>query len=231
MNRWTFPRYFFPSQYEWNVLKVSPARGLQVGGPHRFRSRGTTRSSLLDQDSGHLCGGRRIHLSGHSDWNVYQISGRFPFLLACKLTLRRLLVRHNLVALLLHPLLIRDADEPCSVMSLNRLSQRHLGPRPRLCLLTLWFQIGILEMTDVHKRSKMESSLLFLCFQNDHRFAVHFGHLPHRQLFDLRPFLVHCSYYIRNFHYLVHKNKLVHKIIMTQPVEPHLRNVIFVIFW
>ena len=34
-------------------------------------------------------------------------------------------------------------------------------------LLILWFQLRIREMTDVHQRSKMDSSLFFLCFQND----------------------------------------------------------------
>ena len=35
----------------------------------RFRSRGTIGSSMLDHDLGHVCFGRRIQTSGHSDWN------------------------------------------------------------------------------------------------------------------------------------------------------------------
>ena len=42
----------------------SPASGC----PYKFRSRGTTGSSLCDVDVGHLCRGRRIHMSGHSDF-------------------------------------------------------------------------------------------------------------------------------------------------------------------
>ena len=44
----------------------SPAKGW----PYRFRSRGTTGSSILDHDLGHLCFGRRIQLSGHSDFGI-----------------------------------------------------------------------------------------------------------------------------------------------------------------
>ena len=39
------------------------------GWPCRFRSRGTTGSSILDHDFGHLCRGGRIQMSGHSDLN------------------------------------------------------------------------------------------------------------------------------------------------------------------
>ena len=39
--------------------------------PYRFRSRGTTGSSILDHDFGHLCRGRRIQMSGHSDFGIF----------------------------------------------------------------------------------------------------------------------------------------------------------------
>ena len=51
----------------------SPARGW----PYRFLSRGTTGSSILDNDFSHLCRGRRIQMSGHSD------SGIFSNLVGC----------------------------------------------------------------------------------------------------------------------------------------------------
>ena len=44
----------------------SPAKGW----PYRFRSRGTTGSSILDHDFGQLCRGRRIQMSGHSDLGI-----------------------------------------------------------------------------------------------------------------------------------------------------------------
>ena len=39
--------------------------------PYRFRSRGTTGSSILDHDFGHLCRGKRIQMSGHSDFGIF----------------------------------------------------------------------------------------------------------------------------------------------------------------
>ena len=39
--------------------------------PYRFRSRRTTGSSILDHDFGHLCRGRRIQMSGHSDFRIF----------------------------------------------------------------------------------------------------------------------------------------------------------------
>ena len=49
----------------------SPAKGW----PYRFRSRGTTGSSILDHDLRHLCRGRRIQMSGHSDLGMFNIFG------------------------------------------------------------------------------------------------------------------------------------------------------------
>ena len=49
----------------------SPAKGW----PYRFRSRGTTGSSMLDHDLGHLCRGRRIQMSGHSDFGTFNDLG------------------------------------------------------------------------------------------------------------------------------------------------------------
>ena len=41
------------------------------GWPYRFLSRRTTGSSILDHDLGHLCRGRRIQMSGHSDLGFF----------------------------------------------------------------------------------------------------------------------------------------------------------------
>ena len=40
------------------------------GCPNKFRSRGTTGSSMLDHDFGHVCRGRRVHIYGHSDFGI-----------------------------------------------------------------------------------------------------------------------------------------------------------------
>ena len=51
----------------------SPAKGW----PYRFRSGGTTWFSILDNDFGHLCRGKRIEMSGHSDVGFFIIFGAF----------------------------------------------------------------------------------------------------------------------------------------------------------
>ena len=63
-----------------NCLSHSnPARGW----PYRFRSGGTAGSSMLDQDSGHVSRGRRIHTSGQSDFEIFHNFGVSLFLLVC----------------------------------------------------------------------------------------------------------------------------------------------------
>ena len=74
----------------------SPANGW----PHRFRPRGTTGFSILDHDLGHLCRGRRIPMSGHSDLDFSTTCEHLPFLHGCKRILRLLLVLRILVVLL-----------------------------------------------------------------------------------------------------------------------------------
>ena len=49
---------------------------------------------------------------------------------------------------------------------------------PAFVQLTLRFQLRIFEMTDVHRRSKMDCSFALLCFQDDLLFALYLGHLP-----------------------------------------------------
>ena len=149
-----------------------------------------TRSPLLDQDSGHLCGGRRVRLSGHSDWNVYQISGRFPFLLACKLILRRLLVRPNLVALLLHPLLIRDADEP--LFSDEPESSFAMSPwdhDPALVFCRFGSRSAFLRWQMSISGAKWKVLCSFCASRMPTVLLFTLVICPHRQLFGLRPSL------------------------------------------
>ena len=71
---------------------------------------------------------------------------------------------------------------------------------PSFVSLKCWFQLRVLEMTHIHQRSKMDRSLLFVCFQDDLLLALRFGHWPSQQLFELLPFLVHCCFCIQDFH-------------------------------
>ena len=45
--------------------------GPAKGWPYKFLSRRTTASSVLDHDLGHLCFGRRIQISGHSGFGIF----------------------------------------------------------------------------------------------------------------------------------------------------------------
>ena len=68
LNKKTFPIGYFSrsrsNKTSSNCLSHdNPAHGC----PSKFGLRSTTRSSMFAQDFGHLCRGRRIHTSGHSD--------------------------------------------------------------------------------------------------------------------------------------------------------------------
>ena len=69
----------------------SPAKGW----PYRFRSRGTTGSSILDHDFGHVCRGRRTQMSGHSDFEIFNNLGASSIFSGYEQTLRPLLVPRN----------------------------------------------------------------------------------------------------------------------------------------
>ena len=143
------------------------------------------------------------------------------------LILRRLHVLRNLVALQRHPLLSRPTYVTQTNLalwilhsSLYRLSQYHLRAQPGLCIFdTSAPTPHFFGMTDFHQRGKMDCSLPFFCFQDDLPFC-----------FLLWPCFVHCCFCIQNFHRLGKRSALVHKIIMTQWVEPLLSYVIFMIF-
>ena len=63
----TFSQLYFKKMFSNCLFLNSPAKGW----PYRFRSRGTTGSSILDHDFGHLSRGRRIQMSGHSDFGIF----------------------------------------------------------------------------------------------------------------------------------------------------------------
>ena len=67
----TFSQLYFNRTFSNCLSHNSPAKGC----PYRFRSRGTTGSPILDHDLGHLCRGRRIEMSGHSDLVFFSNSG------------------------------------------------------------------------------------------------------------------------------------------------------------
>ena len=101
--------------------------------PYRFRSRGTTGSSILDHDWGHLCRWRRIQMSGHSDLG-FLLPG-FKQILGQVLVLRRLAVwRWSPWLLLLSFVMLMILAQWILHKTLNRLLQYHLEVQLDLCI-------------------------------------------------------------------------------------------------
>ena len=101
----------------------SPARGW----PSRLRSRGTTGSSILDHDFGHVWFVKRTQISGHSDFRFSNYVGASSiFTAACPAYPVSLEIMSMTYAAV-----ICDADDRRKI--LNHLSQCHLGIRLDLC--------------------------------------------------------------------------------------------------
>ena len=88
----TFSQPYCKRIFSNSLSHNSPAKGW----PYRFRSRGTTGSSILDHDFGHLCRGRRIQVSGHSEFGIFNNLEHLPFWPGCKQILHQLLVQRTL---------------------------------------------------------------------------------------------------------------------------------------
>ena len=110
--------------------------------PSRFRSRGTTGSSILDHDFGHLSFGRRIQISGHSDFGISNNVGASSIL-------TWVLADTASAACPAHPgsldtlymtfaAVICDADDPCS-MNTAYEPESFFTMSPRSTTLPLYF--------------------------------------------------------------------------------------------
>ena len=118
----------------------SPASGC----PFKFRSRRSTGSSICLHDFGHLCRGRRIQKSGHSDFGIFQHYGRIlQILLECTRILHQSVACSSQsgylgITSITFAAVIWDADEPCSVK--DALAPEsffcHVATEHRLCLCT-----------------------------------------------------------------------------------------------
>ena len=67
----TYPKPYFIERSQM----AFPTVVLPEDDHYRFRSRGTTGSSILDHDLGHLCLGRCMQFSGRSDFGVFNNVG------------------------------------------------------------------------------------------------------------------------------------------------------------
>ena len=104
------------------------------GCPDTFRSRGTTGCSMFAHDFGHLCRGRRIHISGHPDFGILSNLGTSSIFPECMLIRRRLLVRRNETVSQWRPSLLQPSFAKQTIlvryilrMHLTRLLQRRLS--------------------------------------------------------------------------------------------------------
>ena len=118
--------------------------------PYRFRSRGTTGSSILDHDFGHLCRGRRIQMSGHSDFWIFHNCEHLPFYLGISrycISCLSCATRqsgddiHDLSCC--HVRRRRTLFSKVQHERQSRLLQGHLGKRLVPCFSVFWFSLSI----------------------------------------------------------------------------------------
>ena len=106
------------------------------GWPCECRSRGTTWSSMLAQDFGLLCRGRRVHITGHSDWGMLSnlgASSNFAWVFADTASAACPSQSGNLaITVITFAAVIWDADEPCSA----KTAQAPSWSFTMLCLCT-----------------------------------------------------------------------------------------------
>ena len=145
----------------------SPAKGW----PCRFRSRGTTGSSILDHDFGHLCLGRRVHTSGHSDFGIFEQSWCILqfYLGACRYCISCLPVTiwqfcnyiHNFRRSHLwrrRPLLCEHSKSAWVIFD-NVTTEYNTS----FVLLKFLFQLRIFQLTYDHEWSQVDFSFVPLC--------------------------------------------------------------------
>ena len=197
----------------------SPAKGW----PHRFCSRGTTGSSTLDHDLGQLCRGRRIQMSGHSDFGIFNNLG----ILHIYLGRRRYCVCCLSIASRQSGDDIHDFfcchlwcwwslfSEYC-IRPPYRPLQYHHGVQ--LDLYIFWCFASNSAAFFKWKMSISEATWTFApfvpCFIDHHFLTSDFGSVPRRNLFKFLPFFIHCCLCYWNSYGLRHRNKFVNQIVM-----------------
>ena len=214
---------------------TSPAKGW----PYRFLSRGTTGSSILDHDLGHLCRGRRIQMSGHSEFGIFNTFGASYIF---DLGISRYCVRCLSSAPWQSGYDIHDFCY-CHLWCWWSLFGEYCV-RPRIIfhnvaseynsacvLLVLCLQFGILPMTDVHQRGKMNFNAFRPCFIDHLWFVSDFCYVPRQSLFKFLPFFIHCCFCCGYLHGLRHRNKFVYQIIMLQWIVPFSCNMVLMVIW
>ena len=208
----TFSQPYFNRILSNGLSHNSPAKGW----PYRFLSRGTTGSSMLEHDLGHLY---VVDESKCLDIPILEfkiILEHPPFLPGYKQILRQLLVLRNQAVWIWYPWLLLQSFVMLMNLvqwilhrALNRLSQYHLGVQLDCCL-----QFSIFQKTCVHQWGEVNFFALRPCFI-DHLFLTSdFRQVPRRNFLQCFPFLVHCWLCCWNFHSLRQRNNFVNQIAM-----------------
>ena len=166
---------------------------------HRFRSRRTTGSSILDHDFGHLCRGRRIHMSGHSEFEFSIILEHLLFLPGKKADTASAACPSqpgNLEMIsMTFAAVICDADDPCwwplfSEYCIRSFIIFHNITSECNSTFVFWvlcLQFSIFQMMHVHQWGEMNFSARHPCFI-DHLFlTVDFCQVPRRNFLQFVP--------------------------------------------
>ena len=204
--RWTNRQSHFGTFYPSNCLS------------HKRPANGCLGLECFSMIFGQLCRGRRIHISGRSDFGVlnnFGASSIFTWV-------------HNPVVLQWHALpsllSFETQTEPCSVnTAYEPESSFTMSPRSTTRPLHFWYfgsnsvflrwevSINVPKWTFFFSfcASRMTSFLLFTLLNCHAGNFLSFSH-----------FFVHRSFRILNCHRLRHRNNLVHQIAVTDRIEP-----------
>ena len=199
-----------------NFLEVSSHQRSASGWPYIFRSSGTTGSSILDRDFDHLCRGRRIQMSGHSDLGIFHTAGVSSILTCVYADTASAVCPAHLGSLTITSIsfaaVVCHADEPCSVNSVVRVwIMFHNVISSITHGLRVFEWIVLLSLC-----ASWTTSCLLLTFVNCHASIF--------SSFSTAAF-ASCI-----FQCLRLRVEVVHKIWMTQWIESRFCNMIFVIF-
>ena len=217
-SRWrkeTFPIWNFSHPCFNRIFSKlpSPQQVLPKDDHTKFLSRKTPGSIMLDHNFVHLCRGRRIQMSGHTDSGIFSTFWSiFHFRLEFQQILRPLRNREavkwypwfwllSFVMPMIFALWILHK-------SLNRPSRCHPGVRLDLCTF------GVSSLIQNSSADKCPSTMrnvlshicvlllrsLQICFLN-------FRQIPRQNFLNFSPFFVHCFFCCRYFHRWRHGNK------------------------
>ena len=144
----TFSHPSFNRTSSNRLFHTNPADGC----PYRFRSRRTTKSSMFAHDFGHLCRGRRICISGHSDFGSEQSGSILHFYLG---------VSRHCVGCLSVTIRKSRNNINCSEKKSAQVPESSFTMSPRSTTLRLYlcnwgFLLRVFEVTYVYICSKVD---------------------------------------------------------------------------